>query len=980
MTQLAWTLSLLRPYRVRVVVIAILAVFEIGLGVLAPWPLKVVVDNVLGGGPLPEPLAAILPSVVGSSAVALLLVIVVSGLLLQIASEVVAMFHTQIQVDTGQRLVYDLRSTLLSHLQALPLRHHLLAKTADSVYRLESDAYCVSDLVLGGVFPLATAAIKLTVMFVILVRLDATLALLSLTVAPFLYGCLRYYSVRMTNRAERVKSRESELIERAYEIMSSISAIKSFARETHELARFVKAGADTMTARLRLTWQESLFSVTVTAITLTGTALVLVVGGLHVMDGRLTVGGLLVVIAYLAAVYNPLSSIASTIGSLQQAIVSARRVREILALAPEQLDAPGALDATGIAGHIRFERVSFAYDDQQPVLQDVSFLARPGEMVALVGLTGAGKTTLASLIPRFFDPTAGRVLVDGVEVSRYSLKSLRERIALVPQEPVLFTGTIADNIRYGRLEASNEEVEAAARAAHVHQFVQRLPKAYDAQSGGNRGHALGWRAPAPGDRTGPAEGRAHSHPRRADLVARRHLGGSRFRRAAPAARRPYHDRHRPPAVHNPRRNTHPRSARGTAGRAGHARRAHCVERPLSADVRAPLHRSIARRARVDRRAIESAGVKIVFAGIIARYPFGGVTWCSLMYLLGLRALGHEVFYVEDTGECIYDPEQNMRSLDPSYGTRYIHAALAPFGLGDRWSFVNYDGVHHGASREALRAFCADADLFINLSGGSWFWRDEYARIPRRVFVDSDPVFTQLAIAKGEGWYVDFFRGFDYLFTFGANIGTPASDVPTGEFTWHKTWQPVVTDLWRTETPPEGDRFTTVMTWKTESFTDVDGNKDREFVRFIDLPGRTRHHFELAVNGPENLLREHGWSTVDALGVSRSLWDYREFIQGSKGEFAVAKHAYVSRRSGWFSDRTECYLAAGRPALVQDTGWSAHLPATAGLIGFATPEEALDGLDRIDRDYAVHARGAVEIARSCFDASQVLPRLLETACA
>ncbi len=468
---------MLRPYRVRVVVVAILALIEIGLGALAPWPLKIVVDNVLGGAPLPAPLTAI-DALLGSNPVTLLLIVVGAGLLLQIASEAVAMSHTQIQVDTGQRLVYDLRSRLLAHIQALPIRHHLHATSADSVYRLESDAYCVSDLVLGGVFPLATAVLKLTVMFVILARLDFTLALLSLSVAPFLFACLRYYSVKMTDRAERVKARESALVERAYEIMSSIRAIKSFAREGHELARFDRAGAETMHARLTLTWQESAFSLAVTAITLAGTAVVLVVGGLHVMDGRLTVGGLLVVIAYLAAVYNPLSSIAETIGSLQQASVSARRVRETLALTPEEPDAPGALDAGGTAGHVRFEHVGFGYDDSHAVLRDVSFQARPGDMVALVGLTGAGKTTLASLIPRFFDPTDGRVLVDGVDVARYSLRSLRQRIAVVPQEPVLFTGTIADNIRYGRLEASDEEVEAAARAAHVHQFVERLPKGY----------------------------------------------------------------------------------------------------------------------------------------------------------------------------------------------------------------------------------------------------------------------------------------------------------------------------------------------------------------------------------------------------------------------------------------------------------------------------------------------------------------------
>ena len=166
-------------------------------------------------------------------------------------------------------------------------------------------------------------------------------------------------------------------------------------------------------------------------------------------------------------------------------------------------------------------------------------------------------------------------------------------------------------------------------------------------------------------------------------------------------------------------------------------------------------------------------MKILFAGIIARYPFGGVTWCSLMYLLGLRALGHEVFYIEDTGECVYDPILNTRATDPIYGTTYINNALAPYGLGDRWSFVNYDGSYHGRTADEVRHYAADADLFINLSGGSWFWRDEYARIPRKVFVDSDPAFTQLAIAKAEPWYVEFFQRFDHLFTFGSNIGTQA---------------------------------------------------------------------------------------------------------------------------------------------------------------------------------------------------------------
>jgi hypothetical protein len=368
-------------------------------------------------------------------------------------------------------------------------------------------------------------------------------------------------------------------------------------------------------------------------------------------------------------------------------------------------------------------------------------------------------------------------------------------------------------------------------------------------------------------------------------------------------------------------------------------------------------------------------MKILFAGIIARYPFGGVTWCSLMYLLALRALGHEVFYIEDTGECVYDPVQNTRATDPSYGTTYINDALKPFGLGERWAFVNYDGTYHGRSAADVRRYCADADLFLNLSGGSWFWRDEYARIPRSAFIDSDPAFTQLAIAKAEPWYVAFFERFTRLFTFGANIGTPASPIPVGPFTWIKTWQPVTIDEWRTTCAP-GDRFTSVMTWQIESFTDVGGNKDQEFLKYIDLPARTSQPFELAINGPQALLREHGWSTVDAMSVSRNPQDYRRFIHGSKAEFGVAKHTYVATRSGWFSDRTACYLASGRPALVQDTGWSSHLPSGSGLLGFTTPDEALAGIDRINSRYEAHAHAAAEIAREHFEATTVVSRLLD----
>jgi hypothetical protein len=356
----------------------------------------------------------------------------------------------------------------------------------------------------------------------------------------------------------------------------------------------------------------------------------------------------------------------------------------------------------------------------------------------------------------------------------------------------------------------------------------------------------------------------------------------------------------------------------------------------------------------------------------------------MMYLIGLQRLGHNVWYLEDMAECNFDPVENALSTDPRYALDFIQGCLEPYGLGDRWCYVDYLGMnYYGQSREEWRRICSECDLFLNLSGGCWIWRDEYAAIPHTAFIDSDPAFTQLEIVRRGRERVEFFAQYDHLFTFGSNIGTPASPIPTSGLIWNHTWQPVCVDEWTPDEKPPQPCFTTVMTWKIESFEEIGGNKDSEFQKVLSLPLRTNVPIELAVSAPggfdvASYLAPYGWRCRDAFAVSNTPFVYRDFIRSSLGEFSVAKHTYVNSNSGWFSDRTECYLASGRPAVVQDTGFSAHLPTGDGLFAFRTVEEAAAALEMIMSDYAHHSRGARALAVEHFSAEAVLLPLIEKA--
>jgi len=472
----AWALSYLRPYRRPVAALLTLSALEVVVGLLRPWPLKVLVDDVLSGG-------------AGSTYVqrfgreTALLLACVGYFLLHLINEANAASHTQLQVSIGQRLVADLRQRMFTHLQSLSLRFHLRRGTGDTIYHIENDAYCVENLTMSGFVPMLTAGGTLLAMFFVLWRMSWQLAVMALAVLPALYLVNRYFLERLIAGSERLKEVESRGVSFVQEVFSAIRVVKAFGREEHEAGRFHVQGQSVVTARARLTWQESFYVASINTVTTLGTAAVLYLGGRRVLGGNMSVGELLVAMSYLASVFEPLSSMSRTFGKVQGSLASARRVLRTFANEPEVRDRPGALDAPRLRGQVEFKDVSFAYESGRAVLEHISFKAEPGQTVAVVGLTGAGKTTLVSLITRFYDPSSGQVQIDGHDLTEYSVRSLREQVAIVLQDPLLLSGTLAENIRYGRLDATDAEVQAAAQAAYAHDFIMRLPQGYDTRLG-----------------------------------------------------------------------------------------------------------------------------------------------------------------------------------------------------------------------------------------------------------------------------------------------------------------------------------------------------------------------------------------------------------------------------------------------------------------------------------------------------------------
>jgi hypothetical protein len=374
--------------------------------------------------------------------------------------------------------------------------------------------------------------------------------------------------------------------------------------------------------------------------------------------------------------------------------------------------------------------------------------------------------------------------------------------------------------------------------------------------------------------------------------------------------------------------------------------------------------------------------RVVVCGYMVRHPVAGNLLAFFHYVLGLHRLGHEVAYLEESGwpySC-YDPETRDWHDHPHTGLRVVRALAAEEGMKIPVCYVNRDsGQVDGADWAEVKRMLGAADLLLNVGGVCWL--PEYRLCRRRALVDMDPFFTQVAQFAAK-----VLPDYDAHFSYGASIGRTGCTVPTGGVDWRPTVPPVVPELWQGAAPAVDAPFTTVANWSSYGGLTYEGEhfgqKDEEFLRLLDLPRQTAQRLELAISGGQDVrdrLRAAGWAVRDAGDeVSTDVPTYRAYITGSRGEFSAAKHAYVKTRSGWFSDRSVCYLAAGLPVVLQDTGFSDWLPTGRGVLPFTSAEEAADALDRVNGDYPAHRLGAREIVERVFDYRIVLPRLLESA--
>ncbi len=470
-----------RPFLQPTLLALAISLVTIVLNLLKPWPFGVIVDRVLPG----RTHGAWLGISGASQQVAALCAFLV---FITLASGLLGLWSNFLFVRVGLQALLKLRTDLYAYLQSLPLKFHDARRSSDSSFRVAYDSQSVQTIYNRGFTNIVSSGVTLVGIFVIMLRLDWVLTLLSVAIVPAVIWAIQYFSTRVRLQSVSIQEKESAVLTLAQEGLSSIKVVHAFGGEQAAVNQFRLQAGESLAANLKLTMTNVKSALVINTLMALGTAAMIYLGTLHVLAGRLTLGSLTVFMSYLAMLYGPIEALTQTAWALEGATAGAGRCFEVLDQADDVSDAPGATVITETRGNIRFEDVAFGYDRERLILRGVDLDLQPGERVAFVGGTGAGKSTLLSLVPRFYDPTAGRVLLDERDVRTVTKQSLRAQISLVLQDTLLFSTTVRENIAYGRPDATEAEIIEAAGRAQADEFIRQLPRGYDSPVGERGGH------------------------------------------------------------------------------------------------------------------------------------------------------------------------------------------------------------------------------------------------------------------------------------------------------------------------------------------------------------------------------------------------------------------------------------------------------------------------------------------------------------
>lgn len=469
----------LKPYRLYLAGALFAAFGEVAASLLQPWPLKLVIDNLLKKQPVPHGLAKYVSPIFGTSDTGLLYFTLLCVLAIACVAAAASFTQDYLMPRIGHWVMHDLRRHLYWHIQGLSLNYHNEQRLGDLMGTLTADIHAGRELIESALLGLIVNTLVLSGMVVIIFAMDWRFALIALSIVPILFA-LVYRHTRQVRQATRdVRRHEGRVASIAHEVLSSIRVVQAFTREDYEQARFERENLERTSVGIEARTLQAKLKSLVGLVVAAGTVLVLWAGVHQVVAGRLMPGTLLVLLAYLSQLYRPMRDLSKQSDTLNRAEVGLERIFTLLETEREVQDLPGAKPAPPFKGRIEFQHVTYAFRPENPVLCDVSFTIEAGQIVGLVGLTGAGKTTLLSLIPRFHDPKHGSICIDGRDIRKYTLASLRTQMSLVLQETVLFYGTVRDNIAYGRPESTIDEVIAAAVAANAHEFIETLSDGYE---------------------------------------------------------------------------------------------------------------------------------------------------------------------------------------------------------------------------------------------------------------------------------------------------------------------------------------------------------------------------------------------------------------------------------------------------------------------------------------------------------------------